>query len=275
MRGTAGGAPPRRARPSAGALLLLVALTLAACATDDGAAGVPTATPSPPEATEPAAGEPEQADDDEGAGTEPHADAGPRVDNLLEGISEPARVHYEVDAPGGVDSAVVAYDAGRFALEAGERLVLGEVGRGLTACGALGDAECVRLDDEALAEVGDGVVPAGLAPILATVRAAVDPATSAAGAAQGRARIAERHARCAALEADSVDGLEAERALVCVDRESGSILRWEVDQPGIGTTTLDATRVGTPRPGDFDPPSEPIDPLESPELEGPGVDDLG
>jgi len=279
VRGTAAGARPRRtihrgARLRAVGVLVGV-LALAACAPDDGEATVPTASPSPQDPLEPTPAERGDGAHDGQGDAEPSPAPSPRVDDLLAGIAEPARVRYEVDAPGRIDAAIVTYDTERFALEAGDRLVLGEVGRGLTACGALGDAECVQLDDDALAEVGDAVVPAGLAPVLATVRAAIDPATSAAGAAEGRTRIAERHARCATLEAGTIDGLEVERALVCVDRESGAILRWEVDQPGIGTTTMTATRVSDPRPGAFDPPSEPINPLESPELDDPTFDELG
>ncbi len=277
MRGTAADARPLRVRGRGLRLLVVAALVLAACAPEGGGPEdrVATSSPSPEDPVEPAPTTPGNDAHDDEADAEPDAPAGPRVDNLLEGIAEPARVRYEVDAPGRIEAAVIAYDTERFAFEAGDRLVLGELGRGLTACGALGDAECVRLDDDALAEVGDAVVPAGLSPILATVRSAIDPETAAAGAAEGRTRIAERHARCATLEPDTVEGLEAAQARVCIDRTSGAILRWEVEQPGIGTTTLEATRVGVPRPGDFNPPSEPIDPLESPDLDDPNVDGSG
>lgn len=197
--------------------------------------------------------------------------AGPAEGEVPVGVRQRVRVEYAVDAPGRIDKLTLSYEPPRFALRAGERLVIGD-GDDLVACGVRGDAECVRVDDSSPPEVREAMLTEGLAPVLAVARAEADPrhAPPARPTGRGSEEIAGRWARCAVVRDGAIEGLEEAEVEVCVDALTGVALRWTVEQPGAGTTRLEATDVGLPLPRDFVPREEPIDPLEQPE-----PDDIG
>ena len=184
------------------------------------------------------------------------------------GVRDRVRVHYDVDAPGRVDELTLSYEPPRFALRAGQRLVIGD-GDDLVACGVRGDAECMVVDDTAPPEIREAMLSEGLAPVLAVARAEADPrhATPTRPTGRGSEEIAGRWARCATVAPGGIEGLEDAHVEVCVDALTGVGLRWSVEQPGTGTTTLEAVEIGLPLPRDFVPSDEPIDPLEQPDAD--------
>lgn len=188
-----------------------------------------------------------------------------RLTPLAVGQRAPVKVTFAIDAPGRLEEASIAYRGARYAVSAGDRLLIGEVGNGAVACGALGDAACVQLDDAALEEVAAALFPAGLAPLVAIAQGEVLPGPLVLDTIEQRRIVAGRLARCGPVTADRLRDAGASAVQVCADARTGVGLTWEIERPGVGVTELTATAVDDARVADFRPPEEPIDPLANPE----------
>ncbi len=232
------------------ALLAVLTLVAAACGDDGGDGGLVEQ-----------GGDDDTAQQDDGGDDGDAGEGGGDFAALVEG-SEDARFRatYESTSGGETSQAfTISQDPPRRAMIfEGGRLI--DDGEQVVMCdGSGGQGQCFVMPSTGGAAGTDVLGAAFAAPFLA-YNTLLEEGVPGVETTEGETEIAGRAATCATIDASglaSLGGAEAEAASsveVCVDAETGILLRWGT--PGTGDV-FEAVEVGEPQESDFEVPSEP------------------
>lgn len=229
------------------------ALLLGACGGDDDTAGDGE---SPADATSPADDDTAAADDD--GDTAASGEAAQFAELASEGFEANARVTYEMTgSTGDIETMTFSSDGERTALLMPEGRMIVTAEGGVIFCDeSSSEARCFSMEGQSGAQ---GMMGAFATPFLGLATTFQEGVNDLPGyASSGEQEIAGRTATCATFDASQFvpAGEGGGEATFCVDAETGIALKYEASTAD-GTFGMEATEVGEPQAGDFEPPAEP------------------
>ncbi len=233
--------------------LVIGAVLLTGCGGDDDTTADETGatdTPTPVDV--------EDDDTDEAADTDETLQSSDFAELANQGFASEARVTYELNQDGeetqtmvlssdGEQTAWLMPDARMIARADGTSIFCDESGQ---------QAQCFETGGE-----GQAGPMAGASPFFGLATAFQEGVESFPGFSNtGSEEIAGRSATCGTFEPTqfAAGGEDVGEATLCLDDETGVMLRYEARDPEGTVSSIEAVEVGEPEASDFEPPAEPV-----------------
>lgn len=233
--------------------LAVGAVLLAGCGGDDTADETgATDTPTPVDADDDSADDAEATDDD----TDEALQSSDFADLANRGFASEARVTYELQQDGeDPQTMVLSSDGEQTAwLMPDGRMITRPDGTSIFCDESGQQAQCFEMGGE-----GQAGPMAGASPFFGMATAFQDGVESFPGFSNtGSEEIAGRSATCGTFEPTQfATGQDVGEATLCLDDDTGVMLRYEARDPEGTANSIEATEVGEPEASDFEPPAEP------------------
>lgn len=238
--------------------LVVGAALLAGCGGDDDTA---TDEAGATDEATPAEAEDDDNADDEAADTDDDTDesmqSGDFADLANRGFASEARVTYELQQDGeDPQTMVLSSDGEQTAwLMPDGRMITRADGTSIFCDESGQQAQCFEAGGE-----GQAGPMAGASPFFGMATAFQDGVENFPGFAHtGSEEIAGRSATCGTFEPTQfATGQDVGEATLCLDDDTGVMLRYEARDPEGAASSIEAVEVGEPEASDFEPPAEPV-----------------